>query len=208
MKNSRYTRRLVTFDSLGFGYEAFYEKMRSVYLVSKEDAKQIVSLMGDKKYQSIKNSQQLAFLFNCIGLYGIKYFGSTKEEGDILKAKRDVFSMLERRFGVTDFDKALVWERSDSAFAKSIIGTVYYYGIDRPENKALGEKFLKEAADLGDVDALLWCINMLPDKRKYMQKIMSLPESMAEPEWLEPIKAKYDIYDVQEVQTEKRKIGF
>ena len=208
MKNSRYTKRLVILESLGFDYATFYDKLSVVYLVPQEEAEQIVSLMGNKKYKDIKNSQQLSFLFNCMALYGIQYFGSTPEEGKLLVAKRDSFSLLEKIFGGSDFDKTLLWKYGEVAFAKSIIGTVYYYGVDRTENKELGEKMLKEAAEQGDVDALLWCINMLPDKRKYMKKLMSLPEYLADPEWLEPIKAKYGIYDVQEQQAEKRKIGF
>ena len=208
MKHSHFIKRLVMFDSFGFGYQEFYEKLSPVYLVSSGEAKQIVSLIGDEKYRAIRNSRQLAFLNNCIALYGIKYFGSTKAEGEILAAKKEVFSFLEKKFGDVEFDKALLWECGDTAFAKSIIGTVHYYGIERAENKELGEKLLREAADMGDVDALLWCIHTLPEKRKYMQKIISLPESLAAPEWLEPVKDKYEIYDVQEMQTEKRKIGF
>lgn len=208
MKNSRYIKRLVILESLGFDYDTFYDKLSAVYLVTPKEAQQIVSLMGNKKYKDIKNSQQLSFLFNCMSLYGIKYFGSTPEEGELLVAKRDAFSLLEKIFDGFDFDKTLLWKYADVAFAKSIIGTVYYYGVDRAENKELGEKMLKEAAEQGDVDALLWCIAMLPDKRKYMKKLMSLPEYLADPEWLEPVKAEHGIYDVQEQQAEKRKIGF
>jgi hypothetical protein len=195
------------FESLGLDYEKVCDGLRTVYLVSQEDADQIVSLMANNQYKEIKNSQQLDFLFNWLVQYNIKYFGSEKDEKELLRIKKEVFKMLEKKYEVRDFDKSLVWKDINASFEKSIVGTIFYYGIDRPENKELGEKYLKEAAEQGDIDALLWCIDVLPDKRKYMQKLMSLSEFMEEHEWLESIKTKYGMHDVQEVQI-KRKIGF
>lgn len=209
MRNTKqYAKRLVLLTSLGVNTDTWEKEIRDVYLISPSDYDRIANMMRQKQYKQIISHNSLTFLQNLIEIYHIDYFGNTDEEKMMLSIKREAFSLLAKELGELWIADSL-WKHPSSPFCKSIIGTLYYYGIDRIADKKRGEDLLEEAASMGDIDALLWCIWKHPEKaQEYMEDLVSLPESLANPEWLNPWKEHYNLWDVKEKQLDKHKIGF
>ena len=205
----KYRKRIVLFDLLRINLninESF--PLIPVYMVSLSEAKNFENIKSNKFYKRIINMQQLRLYCNCIDAYNLNGFGQKNEENELLESKITILQVLNKELGDA-WELSSIWEHADSAFCKSIIGTLYYYGINRTADQERGEKLLIEAAYMGDSDALLWCLWKYPEKaREYMEKLVSLPESLANPEWLNPWKEHYNLWDVKEKQIVKHKIGF
>ncbi len=204
----RYIKRLLQFDLLGLSNDHWGEEIRKIYLVSASESEKILNLLQCSQIKLASSECSLDFLFNFIEMYNIDYFGSTEEEKGIIYLKREAFKSLSDKLG-KEWRFGNIWENCELAFCKSIIGTLHYYGINRGADKKRGEDFLVNAANMGDLDALLWCLWKHPEKaREYMELLVSLPESLASPEWLDPWKEHYNLWDVKEKQMVKHKIGF
>ena len=209
MRNTKqYAKRLVLLASLGVNTDLWEKELKDIYLISPSDYQKISTMMRQQQYKQIITHNSLNFLQNLIEIYHIDYFGNTHEEKMMLSIKKEVFSLLTQELGELWTVDSL-WKHPSSPFCKSIIGTLYYYGINRIADKNRGEDLLEEAASMGDIDALLWHIWKHPEKaQEYMENLVSLPESLANPEWLNPWKKHYRLWDVKEKQLDKPKIGF
>ncbi len=206
--NYKYKERIVLFDILGIDVKNIKNHLEPIYLVSSIKLGNFDKLINNSWYRKIKSKSQLNLYVNCLDSYNIVGFGNDFDERKILDMKLSMFEFLQKELGEIWCLKNL-WEHPDLAFCKSIIGTLYYYGINRTPNQKRGEELLIEAATLGDADALLWCLWKHPEKaREYMEMLVSLPESLANPEWLNPWKEHYNLCDVKEKQIVKHKIGF
>lgn len=203
----KYIERIALFDILFNNIDVLYTAFNEIYFVELTEALSIKEMITNEKYRRIVNVKQIILLKECISLYGLDLF-SKDDELILIDIKEKMFEILQKNLSEPWCLKN-IWEHADSAFCKSIIGTLYYYGINRTVDQERGEKLLIEAAHMGDSDALLWCLWKHPEKaREYMEQLVSLPESLANPEWLNPWKEHYNLWDVKEKQIVKHKIGF
>ena len=206
--NNKYKVRIVLFSALGFDITNLSNHFTPIYLTSHAQTNNFEKAINNNWYRQIRSKKQLCLYINCLNAYNIFDFVCDPEEREALEAKLYILECLQKELGEAWCPKS-IWEYPDSPFCKSIIGTLYYYGINRTVDQKWGEELLIEAANMGDSDALLWCLWKHPEKaREYMEQLVSLPDSLANPEWLDPWKEHYNLWDVKEKQIVKHKIGF
>ena len=204
----KYIERIVVLDIFRYNYLSFVNDSANIYLVSQNTVQEIATLINNNCYQKMTNINQVKFYLNCLDSNYIRSFGINQLERILIETKHDILTFLQTEWGGA-WSLTKICENFNSSFSKSIIGTLYYYGINRTADQKRGEALLTEAANMGDSDALLWCIWKHPENaREYMERLVSLPESLANPEWLNPWKEHYNLWDVKEKQIVKHKIGF
>ncbi len=204
----KYRERVALLNIFEIGPDFHHIPLNEIYLVPISYVNNVRKLTENKFYNQIKNLQQIQLYFNCISMYDLNCFGYQEDERILLESKTSVLKTLHEVLG-NNWDAKSLWEHIDSPYCKSIIGTLYYYGLGRSIDQLRGEELLIEAANLGDSDALLWCLWKYPEKaHEYMEQLVSLPESLASPKWLDPWREYYNLWDVKEKNIVKYKIGF
>lgn len=215
MNKKLFAKNLMVFDLLDYKItKEFLHSLGKAYLIQPHECDKIMMQILNPDFHEVKNLVDLRLFLNFTDLYDVDSYGATLEEQEIIQLKSEIFEVFFKELGEKDIEwnKLSLWKHSNTAFSKRIIGLLYYYGLDRDANKKTGKKLLCEAAQNGDIDALLWCLYEAPDNEKleYIEKILSSPESFAFTEWVEIFKENYNLTDVNVGMNSfgKQKIGF
>jgi hypothetical protein len=194
MNKKYFAKTLIILDLLGYCItKEFSRDLAEVYFIQPCERDKIIAQVLHPEFREIKSALDVSLVLRFTELYGVNFYGNSSEEKELIKLKGDIFEAFSREFEKKDICKLSLWKNINAPLSKRIIGLIYYYGLDKNVNTKIGKKLLDEAAQDGDIDALLWCLYHAKDseKNEYVEKILSLPESFAFTEWLEIFKANY-----------------
>ncbi len=140
----KYAEMLSILQLVGADHASFAEALMGTYLVTHEEKESILEAMNDMIFRSTNTIERLHFLEGCI-LKGADCFGKTQFEKELLTARRSALTILAKNYG-NEWETAL-HASHDSTLGHCLSGLSFYYGMDREENKKLGQDFLVQAAE-------------------------------------------------------------
>lgn len=200
-------KTILELEALGISPKTSAKPLGEIYLVSLD--KDYIAALSHPEFVKLNSLNNLGALISWQSAYGI-IFGRTETEKILLEAKEKAFKNLTEVLG-DNFSVENAMRHKDNPHILTLLGYMFYYGLDFDQNEKLGTDYLNHAATLNDVDALIWKLWAYPKNAEQTICDMAvLPEFMAEPAAasLELFKQHYGIDKNIDVNLGILKIGF